>query len=105
VTARQEFQSKTTDETKQLTFDYSSDLGAGETITSTAVSCSVWSGTDPSPTSLVSGSATISGSLVLQLITGGLAGVIYFVRCLATTNAGQVLPKGGYLAVLATQPG
>jgi hypothetical protein len=105
VTARQDFQSKTPDETKLLTFDYSSDLGAGETISSTAVSCVVWSGTDASPSSMISGSATTSGALVTQLFAGGLAGMIYLVRVLATTSLGQVLPKAGYLAVVAAQPG
>jgi hypothetical protein len=105
MTARQDFPSKTPDATALLVFDYSSDLTSGETISSTVVSCSVWSGTDPTPASLISGSATTSGALVKQLFTGGLAGVIYFVRVLATTSLGQVLPKAGYLAVVATQPG
>lgn len=105
MTARQEFDSKTTAQTKQLTFDFSSDLGVGETISSTVVSCIVWSGTDASPTSLISGAAATSGALVTQLFTGGLAGVIYFVSCLATTSLGQVIPKSGYLAVVAVQPG
>lgn len=105
MTARQEFPSKTSAETKLLTFDFSSDLGAGETLSSAVASCVVWSGTDSAPSSMISGALAISGGLITQLFTGGVAGVIYIISMLATTSLGQVIPKTGYLAVVAPQPG
>ncbi len=105
MTSRQEFGSKTTNETRLLTFDFSSFLGVGETITLAAASCVVWSGTDPSPVSMLSGGTSISGALVTQLVAGGLVGVLYVVQMVATTSAGQVLPISGYIAVVAGQPG
>jgi len=105
MTARQEFGSKTTNETRLLTFDFSSFLGVSETITLAVASCVVWSGTDPSPVSMLSGGTSISGALVTQLVTGGLVGVLYVVQMVATTSLGQVLPISGYIAVVSGQPG
>lgn len=105
MTARQEFGSKTTNETRQLTFDFSSFLGSAETISLAVANCVVWSGTDAAPTSVLTGGTTISGGLVTQLVTGGVAGVIYAVQMVATTSVGQVLTISGFLAVVPGQPG
>ena len=105
MTARIEFGSKLTNETRQLTFDFSSYLTTGETISTAVPSCAVWSGTDASPSSLISGASAISGALVTQLFAGGLAGVIYVVQMVATTSIGQILPLSGFLTVMPTVPG
>jgi hypothetical protein len=109
MTARQEFGSKTPNETVWLGgpngVDFSSYMGAGETISNAAANCAVWSGTDPTPSSVLSGAPAASGNAIKQLVAGGLTGVIYLVQIIATTSAGQILTIGGYLSVVASQPG
>lgn len=75
-------------------------LGAGETISTQSVAASVYSGTDASPSSIISGSASASGAVVSQKITAGVVGVLYELACTITTSAGQTLVLTGYLAVL-----
>jgi hypothetical protein len=62
----------------------------------------VFSGTDASPSAIVSGSTTISGTTVTQKITAGVTGVIYDVLCTVTTSLGQTLQQDGLLAVIPT---
>jgi len=82
------------------TFDFTSRLGTTETITSATVTATVYTGVDSSPSSIISGSASISGGIVTQLITAGVAGVIYEVKCAAVTSAGQTAQLSAYLAVI-----
>ena len=98
--SRVAFQEKAVGESKILTFDFLSHLAVGESISTASVSTAVYSGTDGSPSSLVSGGATISGSKVTQKIVGGVAGVVYLVTCSVTTSAGQELCYSGYQAIL-----
>lgn len=99
MTSRKIFATKRVSETKKLTFDFLSELGVSETISNASVSASVYSGTDATPSSIVSGSASISGSVVTQAITAGTAGVQYILACSATTSAGQILIITAYLTV------
>lgn len=109
LTARQEFGAKTPNETVFLGgpngVDFSSYMGAGETISNAAASCAVWSGTDATPSAVLSGAPSASGNAIKQLVTGGVVGVIYLVQLVATTSANQVLTIGGYLTVVASLPG
>lgn len=90
-------------ETRSEVFDFTSRLALGETISSASTGCAVYSGTDASPSSVVSGPASISGAQVTQLITGGTLGVTYLLTCTALTSAGQTLGLEGFLVV--TPPG
>lgn len=81
-------------------FDFTPLLAAGETISSAGVSTWVYTGVDPNPTSIISGSAAISGSIVNQLITGGQPGTIYVLVCSIVTSLGQTADLIGYLAVV-----
>lgn len=92
---------KRTGESVNLTFDFTSRLASGETISTQVVTASVYTGTDASPSGLISGSASASGAVVTQKITGGVAGVIYYLLCQITTSAGQTLDMEGFLAVVA----
>lgn len=80
-------------ETRRITLDFVNDLDPNlpETIISAQWFCEVPADlntlTDPSPQSHVSGAVTISGSRVIQLITGLLPGITYRMRCVATTSA------------------
>lgn len=95
------FPSKLAAETAALAFDFASLLASGETISTQSVAAATYSGTDASPSSIISGSATASGSVVSQKVTAGTVGVIYLLTCTITTSASQVLNMVGYLAVPA----
>lgn len=92
-------------ETKTLTsnfralFDFAQFLAAGETISSATVTATVYSGTDASPSSIISGSASISGTQVTQTITAGTSGVTYLLVCAATSSASQAMIQQAYLTV------
>ena len=86
-------------ETIKIAFDFLSRLAVGETISTQAVSATTYSGTDASPSAIISGVATASGSIVTQTITGGVAGVIYNLVCAITTSLGQTLHISAFLAV------
>ena len=104
MSSRVVFPPKKPGETALEPFDFSSQLAAGETISTAGVTVSVWSGTDPSPGSLVSGAASIAAGVVSQAIQGGVSGVIYTLLCQVTTSLGQTLNMSGFLAVLGAQP-
>ena len=88
--------------TINATFDFTSQLAIGETISTQSCTCSVYSGTDASPSSVISGSASASGTVVTQKLTGGVLGVIYNVLCTITTSVGQTLQQDGLLAIIPT---
>lgn len=87
-------------ETRNQVFDFASRLAIGETISTASVAATVHSGTDASPSSLISGSASISGTKVTQKIAAGTEGVTYLLTCTVTTSAGQTLLLSGYLNVV-----
>jgi len=92
--------SKKTGEIANVTFNFLSSLGASETISTQSVTATVYSGTDASPSSIISGSATASGTVVTQKLTGGVSGVIYQLLCSITTSLSQTLQQSSYLAVV-----
>jgi len=98
--SRQVLLPKYVGETRAVVWDFTSQLSAGETISTAPTTASVYSGTDATPSGIISGSPTINGALVSQLITAGLQGNIYELLCTATTSASQVLQLSGFLAVL-----
>jgi hypothetical protein len=105
VSSRVEARPKYSNEQVVVPFDFISRLGPTETISTKVVTCVVYSGTDPSPSSMISGAASHSGTIVSQLVIGGVAGVIYELHCTITTSLGQTLILSAYLAVLpATLP-
>ena len=97
--ALQMFSEKDPGETASYAMDFSPTLASGETISSSSVGVSTYSGTDASPSALLSGSSGVTGSLVQQALTGGSDGVTYRVRFVATTSASRVLVACGYLPV------
>ena len=101
MTSRTIFVSKAVGETKKLTFDFLADLGVTETISSAPVTAAVFSGTDATPSGIISGSSSISGSVVTQAVTAGTAGVTYLLTCTATTSASQILIITAYLTIVS----
>ncbi len=86
-------------ETKLYEFDFTSQIATAETILTKVTTCSVYSGTDASPSALIAGAASSTGQVVTQSITGGVLGVIYQLLCTITTSLGQTLQLAGYLVV------
>jgi len=91
-------------ETVILPFDFISKLSPGETILTASCSATTYTGADISPGAIIAGVATISGTVVNQLVTGGLLGVIYDVLARATTSLSQVIELSAYLAVVPDLP-
>ena len=96
-------ETKHSGETKTYSFSFISLLAAAETISTASVAATVYSGTDASPSAIVSGSSTISGQTVTQSITAGVVGVTYLLACTITTNLGQTLQLEGFLTVVPGQ--
>lgn len=96
------FLAKAVGETQPYVVNFSDRLQFGESINGAAVSVSVFSGTDPSPNSLLSGSATYDTSgNVTQVLTGGIVGVIYNITYLVTGTASHNYLKQGQLAIIS----
>jgi hypothetical protein len=98
--SRADLRPKFTDERVKCTFDFASLLTNDESLSSATTTAAVYAGADASPSALISGAATISGSVVTQLIIGGTAGVIYQIDCKAVTSASQTLVLTSRLAVI-----
>lgn len=92
--------SKTALESENFTFDFTSRLAAGETLSSASCAATVYSGVDASPQAIISGPSSISGAKVTQLIVAGVEGVIYDVACTALTSFGQTLVLPGFLTIV-----
>ena len=54
---------------------------------------------DPTPSNILSGSATVSGGVVMQKFTGGVDGADYCVKFVVNTSLGQRLASGTFLSV------
>jgi hypothetical protein len=79
--------------------DFISRLAANETIVTATCNCTVYSGIDPSPSSMLIGPAGINGTVVEQEVGGGVLGTIYELLFTITTSLGQTLELSGYFAV------
>ena len=102
MTGRVVFPTKLQGETVTMQFDFTSRLASGETISTQSVAAATWIGTDASPSSILSGSASASGAVVSQKVTAGTLGVTYTLTCTITTSAGQTLQLVGFLTVSST---
>jgi len=80
-------------------FDFAQDLTIGETLTSVSSTAAVYSGADASPSSLLDGVPVVSGKQVIQNLTGGVLGTVYYLYIAAATSLGQVLSREAYLAI------
>lgn len=94
------FDGKASGATVNEVFDFLSLLAVGETISTASVGSVVYRGSDASPSAIVSGSASISGSKVTQAITAGTLGVTYLLACTVTTSGSQTLLLEGFLTIV-----
>lgn len=102
----QYFDTKEANEKVVLTFDFSAELVAGETLTGAITrAISMQSGVDASPTSLWNGAAQFDASskAVLQAVQAGLVGRQYLIKMtVGTTNPSKTLTRSGILPVVAS---
>jgi hypothetical protein len=91
------FDPKRAAEIEIFTVDFAPLLPDGVVIAAAAWSISPVDGSDPLAASMIIGSASISGSLVSQLIGSGVPGLRYAPICTAQFSDGQtrVLPEYG----------
>lgn len=90
-----------------LEFDMLSRLKIGETVATAACSATVWSGTDATPSTIISGLPTISNNIVSQKVVAGLPGVIYQISCAVRTSSNNIMINEAKLAIrpsVATLP-
>jgi len=87
-----------------LEVNFISQLSSGEAVTSVVVTASVFAGVDATPSSVISGTASLSQNTATQIVTAGTPGVIYLLAWAATTNLGNNLIIYGYLSVLNSTP-
>lgn len=92
---------KTPTEEEFYSFDYARLLGPGETISGSVWTVSVLEGTDASPSSMLSGAPSVSGSRVSHKLIGGVVETRYCIKCQATTSLGQKIELSDALWVRA----
>lgn len=100
MTGRTEILPKQTGETRTQSFDFTADLAALETISSQSCTAIVFSGTDPTPNTIISGGSTATGAVVSQKLTGGILGTLYTITCTIITSNSNTLKKVGLLAIV-----
>ncbi len=93
------FPKKRVGETLALQFDFTSALAAGVTLSSATTTASVYSGVDATPSGILSGTTSVSGTVATQKVTAGVSGTVYSLLCSAVTSDGQTLELQGFLAV------
>ena len=93
---------KKTTTTEWFTFDFTNMLASGESLSSitSVVNTKISGGSDATPSAMLSGSASISGKTVLQLVTGGLNGRTYKMVVTVSTSASNTLVLTAYLPVV-----
>jgi len=92
--------SKTISETISYPGDFRDVLTSGETLTSYTVTVTVFSGVDPSPSSMLYGGIVVHTGWIEQRICLGLPGVIYEINFEVVTSLGNNYNKVTRLAIL-----
>jgi hypothetical protein len=99
-----DFTPKRVGESEVLTVDFVDLLGVGETIVSASWSMRLKAGNDLAASSMIQGPSTTIGTKVSQMVTAGVAGVLYEPLCTALTSLGQTVelpdPGEGLLMVV-----
>lgn len=94
--------SKLEGETLDVEVDFLSRLSVGETALTAASTMEVLTGTDATPSAMLSGSPTISGSVVTQKVIGGLPGVVYQLSIAVRTSNSAIVINQAKIAVLTS---
>lgn len=97
---RQEARAVQAGEVVILPFDYQKYLDPGETISSPTVAVTLFTGVDATPNAILSGAASVSGSVGKQAVAPTLVGNVYSVEMTVSTSGGQILISETTLAVV-----
>lgn len=81
-------------------WDFTDMVSPGETIVSAVVTCEVYSGSDPNPSAVLSGSPQISGLLILHQVVGGVRGTQYHLRCEVQLSPWGALTQASLMPVM-----
>jgi|ERR1700722_14916771 len=95
---------KNVSEVLNVVVDFTDVVPLGDTISSGTTTNSTYSGTDASPSAMVSGAVAISGTQFTQKIINGVVGVTYNLLFSISTAAGWTFTKTGYLTVVPQTP-
>lgn len=96
------FPAKSVSELQPYTVNFSDRLQFGEAINGASVVVSVFTGTDASPSSMLSGVASYDASgNITQSLTGGISGVVYNIVYICTGTGSHNYVKVGQLAVVS----
>ena len=87
-------------DTKRITFDFISQMVAGESLVSAANTISIYSGSDPGGTLVFLSSPVVAGSRAIQYITGGAAGCMYQIISRGITTMNRNTYLNSFLLVL-----
>jgi len=83
---------------------------SGSTVSSAVASVLVASGVDANPAALLSGGVSLSNgatnvqTMVSQTLLGGIPGVVYVLKIVATCSDGQILEGQAQLPVVTLLP-
>lgn len=84
-----------------VSLGFAARLTQGETITVAVTSIEVIDGADANPSAMLSGSADLSSApVVAQKVIGGVLGVEYLIKMLATTSAGRKIMGARSIAIV-----
>jgi len=92
--------SKYVNETIPITFDFLDSLKLGETVQAATIIITVFSGSDPDPSSLLYQAVKITGTVVSQDIRLGIAGTIYEIVFEVAGTLGTTSSRSTSLAIL-----
>lgn len=76
----------------------------GQTLVSATCTITVNTGNDPTPSTVLSGVPSVSGTVAYQTVTGGLAGTTYQLLFTGTSSSGLVLQGSSILPVQTVYP-
>lgn len=93
---------KTPTEQKFVTFDFTTEAVAGNTLSGPSVAKALLSGADPGAASMTIGSVVAVGLQVQALVSGGVDGAVYQLICTTTASNGEVHQIIARMAVNAT---
>ena len=91
----------------QISFDFSGQVPAGTTILAGQCICTVtvFSGTDATPSAILSGSPTVVGTTgIRQRVVLGVLGVIYQITMKVTLSSTAIYQRDCYVAIVPDDP-
>jgi len=94
-----QFSYKLTTESELFSFDFNPVLGVGETISTANCTAITLQGTDPTPSTILSGSPVVSLGKATKRVTGGVADNTYRLIMTCTTSAGNTYTCTGDIPV------